>query len=114
MLYLAIHGVCVYLETSPKSPLMDLAKENVHTRTLGVRVPCYGCVCMCARLYIMFVRVCVMFICVNVCVGAFVTLYLCKNKSRHVRCCEESCRFSVYSVWMLSGHVGDSCCSILF
>lgn len=99
-----------------------LVKENVHTRTLGVRVPCYGCVCMCVRLYITFVYV--RNVCVNVCVGAFVTLYLCKNKpvgagwgrliqlSRQTLWVSFFFFFLVYSVWMLSGQVGgSSCCS---
>lgn len=45
---------------------MDLTNENVHTRTLGVRVPCYGCVCMRVRLYIMFV--CNVYLCKCVCI----------------------------------------------
>lgn len=59
--------VCIWsLLQTLKSPLVDLTNENVHTRTLGVRVPCYGCVCMRVRLYIMFV--CNVYLCKCVCI----------------------------------------------
>jgi len=77
-----IHGcMCVFGVSSEHYSHRSrhgLVKEKMCTLgRLVSRVPCYGCVCMCVRLYIMFVYV--RNVCVNVCVGAFVTLYLCKK-----------------------------------